>query len=284
MPTPELVGILNVNKPTGWTSHDVVARVRRLAAQRRVGHAGTLDPLATGVLPVLLGRATRLADFIHAYSKTYVAVVRLGVSTTTDDAEGSVISTSDIPDADPEPVLAQFRGEILQTPPAFSAIKVNGQRAYALARRGNDVDLQPRRVTIHQLTLLGTTEDSLKLEVTCSTGTYIRALTRDIAIALGTVGHLISLTRTRVGPFCLTDSTSLENLADIPPAVVLAADAALSDAPAYHASDSDVRRLSNGQAIGTELRAEAVRVYDPSGHLVCIGTTEGNQLRPRFLI
>jgi tRNA pseudouridine55 synthase len=285
MPTPELVGILNINKPSGWTSHDVVARVRRLAAQRRVGHPGTLDPMATGVLPVLLGRATRLADFIHAYSKTYVAEVRLGIATSTDDAEGTVTSMSEVPGADPEPVLAQFHGEIEQTPPAFSAIKVQGQRAYAAARQGRTLTLQPRQVVIHDLKLLKAEAETLTLEVTCSTGTYIRALARDIAHALGTVGHLTSLTRTRVGPFCLTDSIPVETLADIPPSVVLPPDAAFADSLRYEADPEATRRLLNGQPIAAHgLHADVVRVYDPDGRILCIATANGTILRPRIAL
>jgi tRNA pseudouridine55 synthase len=304
MPTPELVGILNIDKPVGWTSHDVVARVRRLAGQRRVGHAGTLDPLASGVLPVLLGRATRLADFIQAGRKTYIADIRLGVATDTDDAEGSVISIQEsvIP-ADIEPVLARFRGEVLQTPPQYSAVKVAGQRAYAVARRGGELDIQPRPITIHSLVVLEIAPDTLTLEVACSKGTYIRALARDIAQALGTVGHLTRLVRTRVGPFRLADSISLDALADSGSLDALAAgvhqsptaagvqhsllppDVALADLPEYRANPAEAQRLLQGQALTIDgLHANPVRVYDPTGRLMCIATADGNLLRSRFLL
>jgi tRNA pseudouridine55 synthase len=313
MPTPELVGILNIDKPVGWTSHDVVARVRRLAGQRRVGHAGTLDPLASGVLPVLLGRATRLADFIQAGRKTYIADVRLGIATDTDDAEGSVISIQEsvIP-ADIEPVLTRFRGEVLQTPPQYSAVKVAGQRAYAVARRGGELDLQPRPITIHSLDVLEIAPDTLTLEVACSKGTYIRALARDIAQALGTVGHLTRLVRTRVGPFRLADSVSLDALADwgsldaladsgsldalaagvhqSPTAAgvqhaLLPPDVALADLPEYRANPAEAQRLLQGQALPIDgLHANPVRVYDPTGRLMCIATADGNLLRSRFLL
>src|SRR4030081_2757411 len=197
-------GIVIANKPKGWTSHDVVAKVRRLAGQKRVGHAGTLDPMAEGVLPILLGRATRLADYIQLGRKTYVATIRLGVATDTDDAEGTVIGEASIPElsaASIEVVLATFRGAILQPPPQYSALKVAGQRAYAVARAGGEVDLAPRPVTIDELRLLEWSESDLRIEVTCSKGTYIRALARDIAKALHTVGHLTALVRTRVGSF-----------------------------------------------------------------------------------
>jgi tRNA pseudouridine55 synthase len=286
MPTPELVGILNIDKPVGWTSHDVVARVRRLAGQRRVGHAGTLDPLASGVLAVLLGRATRLADFIQAGRKTYIADVRLGIATDTDDAEGSVISTqaSVIP-ADLEPVLARFRGEVLQTPPQYSAVKVAGQRAYAVARRGGELDLQPRPVTIHALDVLEVGPDTLTLEVTCSKGTYIRALARDVAQALGTVGHLTRLVRTRVGPFRIADAFSLDVLAEGVEHALLAPDMALRDCPEYQTNPAEAQRLLQGQALAVDgLHANPVRVYDPSGRLMCIAIANGTQLRSRFLL
>jgi tRNA pseudouridine55 synthase len=278
------VGILNINKPVGWTSHDVVARVRRVAAERRVGHAGTLDPLASGVLPVLLGRATRLADFIQAQSKTYVATLALGAATSTDDAEGSVVATAPIPALDAavlQPVLARFSGPISQIPPAYSAVKVAGQRAYAVARAGGTVALQPRPVTIYDLRVLATAP--LQLEVTCSKGTYIRSLARDIAQALGTVGHLQSLVRTRVGPFALQDAVTLDGL-DVT-ASLLPPDVALRDAPAVSPAPEGLQRLVNGQAVGVDgLHANPVRVYDPNGRLVCVAEADGQTIQPRIML
>jgi len=287
--SPDLTGILNVNKPKGWTSHDVVARVRRLAGQKRVGHAGTLDPLAEGVLPVLLGRATRLADFIQAGQKTYRAVVCLGVATETDDAEGAVISSVAVPPLSVRHLsetLARFEGEILQTPPRYSALKVAGRRAYAVARGGGDVDLAPRPVTVYDMALVGWTSGELTVDVTCSKGTYVRALARDIAAELGTVGYLGSLVRTRVGPFLLDDAVTLDQLAErgIEP-FLLPASCAILDAPRYSADALQAARLANGQAAsGAGLRAESVWVYDPDGLLVCLASADGTQLRPRLLL
>jgi tRNA pseudouridine55 synthase len=273
-------GILNINKPAGWTSHDVVARVRRLAGERRVGHAGTLDPLAEGVLVVLLGRATRLADLVQATHKTYVARLALGTATSTDDAEGVVIAEAALPAVvDLESVLGQFRGEIRQVPPAYSAVKVAGQRAYAVARRGGAVILDARPVTIYDLKVVG----PLTLEVTCSKGTYIRSLARDIATALGTVGHLAHLVRTRVGPFALADAAPLDTL-DVAQSL-LPPDAALPDAPAWHLAEADASRFLNGQSVpAAGLHGRAVRVYDPSERLVCVGRADGSQLSPWLML
>jgi tRNA pseudouridine55 synthase len=275
-------GILNVHKEPGWTSHDVVARVRKLAGQKRVGHAGTLDPLAEGVLPVLVGRATRLADTIQAGEKRYQAWVKLGVATTTDDAEGEITARQPVPalsSSSVQPILGQFTGTITQVPPAYSAIKLNGQRAYAMARRGESPALAPRQVTISELRLLDATEDCLVLDVACSKGTYIRALARDIAKALGTVGHLTRLVRTQVGPFRLEDALRLPLLNLLPP------EAALPDVPVYHADPPATARLLNGQAIASDgLRADLVRIHDTSGRLVCVGSADGERLRPRIML
>ena len=285
----DLTGILNVNKPRGWTSHDVVARVRKLAGQRRVGHAGTLDPLAEGVLPVLLGRATRLAEFVQSGSKVYRAVVKLGEATETDDAEGETVSTKPVQELSEsllQQTLARFHGEILQTPPKYSALKVDGRRAYAVARSGADVLLAPRPVTIHDLRLLDWRANKLSLEVTCSKGTYIRALARDIAIALGTLGHLTTLIRTKVGPFELGDALSPDELASTGvDSAIVPASAALADSPGYTATSDEAARLANGQALPANgLHAEHVWVYDPSGLLVCLASADGTLLRPRIAL
>jgi len=284
-----LIGILNVNKPKGWTSHDVVAKVRRLASQKRVGHAGTLDPMAEGVLPILLGRATRLADFIQLGRKTYVATLQLGVATDTDDAEGAVIAESPIPDLSElsiEFVLANFRGEILQTPPSYSALKVAGRRAYAVARAGGDVVLAPRPVTIDDLRLLGWSASELRLNVTCTRGTYIRALARDIAVSLGTVGHMTKLVRTKVGAFQLEDALTPDELASRGFGnALLPASNALPDAARHSVTEEEAARLANGQAVPVAgLRADHVWVYDPSGRLVCLASADGTLLRPRIAL
>jgi tRNA pseudouridine55 synthase len=287
--TPDLTGILNINKPRGWTSHDVVARIRSLAGQKRVGHAGTLDPLAEGVLPVLLGRATRLADYIQSGRKTYVATIQLGSATETDDTEGAITSRATLPilsEAVIEGTLSRFRGEILQTPPKYSALKLDGRRAYALARRGAEVELAPRPVTIDDLRLLDHTDALLSLEVTCSKGTYIRALARDIAVALGTVGHMASLLRTRVGPFVLSDALGLDHIAARGVAHALQpADRALPEAPTFCLDSTAAAKFANGQPLhAAGLRADCVWVYDPLGRLIGLGSAHGDLLRPRFAL
>jgi tRNA pseudouridine55 synthase len=267
----------------------VVARIRRLAAQKRVGHAGTLDPLAEGVLPVLLGRATRLADYVQAGRKTYVTTIQLGVATETDDAEGAPTSSLPVPtlsDRLLEETLSQFSGEILQVPPRYSALKVSGQRAYALARRGAEVELAPRPIIIDALRLTGHTGTTVSLEVTCSKGTYIRALARDIASALGTVGHMASLCRTRVGPFGISDSLSLEEIASRGVGeTLLTPDRAIPDAQRYSADAAEAQRFANGQALrAAGLRADCVWVYDPVGRLIGLGFAEDDLLRPRIAL
>jgi tRNA pseudouridine55 synthase len=246
--------------------------------------------MAEGVLPVLLGRATRLADYIQAGKKTYRATVRLGVATDTDDAEGTVTSTADVPLLTTsllETALEPFGGEILQTPPRYSALKVEGRRAYAVARAGGAVELQPRRVTIHELHLLAHAPQELTLEVTCSKGTYIRALARDIATALGTVGHLTALVRTSVGPFTLESSLTPDDIAQSGvPDALLASSHAIPDAPTFHADLAQASRLANGQPIAAAeiLRADSVWVYDPLGHLICLACADGSVLRPRIAL
>jgi tRNA pseudouridine55 synthase len=266
----------------------VVARVRRLAGQKRVGHAGTLDPLAEGVLPVLLGRATRLADYIQSGRKTYVAEIQLGTATETDDREGAIVEHGRVPDLatlDLQKSLEQFTGDILQTPPKYSALKVSGRPAYALARAGAEVTLIPRQVTIDKLCLLSFAADTLSVEVTCSKGTYIRALARDIAVSLGTVGHMSALTRTHVGPFCLADALTLDQLAGCSVATsLLSPDCAIPDAPVFSASADEARKLLNGQPVTgpTGLRAGCVWVYDPDGQLIGLAAADGQLLRPRL--
>jgi tRNA pseudouridine55 synthase len=224
-------GILLIDKPKGFTSHDVVAKVRRLADTRKVGHAGTLDPMATGLLILGIGTATRLLTFVVGLDKEYLATIRLGQSTTTDDAEGEVVSGSDASGL-ALPALTNaigaLSGAISQVPSSVSAIKVNGKRAYALARAGESVILESRSVTITEFELLGHTAGpvtDLDVRIVCSSGTYVRALARDLGAALGVGGHVTALRRTRVGPFFIADSKELDEL-DVTEALVKPSDAA----------------------------------------------------------
>jgi tRNA pseudouridine55 synthase len=218
--TGQAEGVVVVDKPAGWTSHDVVARMRRLAGTRRVGHAGTLDPMATGVLVLGVGRATKLLGHVAAGDKAYTATIRLGQSTTTDDAEGEVVSSADASALTLPQVRAAalpLTGAVAQVPATVSAIKVRGERAYAVARAGREVTLAARPVTVSRFDLaaprvVGSALD-VDAEVVCSAGTYVRALARDLGAALGVGGHLTALRRTRVGPWTLDEARTLDQLA-----------------------------------------------------------------------
>lgn len=205
-------GIINLDKPRGWTSHDVVARVRRLTGERKVGHAGTLDPFATGVLLVCLGTAVRLAEYLQRHDKRYKATMRLGITTDSYDTDGQPLQTRPVPDLTVpaiEAALEQFRGTIQQRPPIYSAIKQGGVPLHRRVRRGETVQVQPREVQIHHLTLVCWQSPILTLEVHCSAGTYIRSLGHDLGEALGCGGHLVDLVRLASGPFDLVSAHSL---------------------------------------------------------------------------
>jgi tRNA pseudouridine55 synthase len=288
-------GLVIVDKPSEWTSHDVVARVRRLAGTRKVGHAGTLDPMATGVLVLGVERATRLLTFLVGATKSYDATIRLGAATITDDAQGEVTIRKDASGVTPEAIdreLAALRGPILQVPSAVSAIKVDGRRSYARVRAGEQVCLPTRPVTVHRFDLLGVRPDEadghgvldLAVSVDCSSGTYVRALARDLGAALGVGGHLTALRRTRVGPYGLDVAHTLDELAarfDLLPM----ATAARAAFPARELTDKDAQRLAHGQrlpAIG--LGEEPVAAFAPDGSLVAIVAEQGPTTRPLLVL
>ena len=291
-------GILVALKPAGPTSHDVVALVRRLAATKRVGHGGTLDPFASGVLPIFLGRATRVVEYHLGDRKRYRATVCFGASSTTDDLEGELTPADGAaPDrAAAETALARFRGPISQRPPAFSAIKVAGRRAYAMARAGESVQLASRDVTIHGLELLewdGSDPDRpiAILDVECSAGTYIRALARDLGEAVGSGAYLGALTRTASGPFGLDGAIPLERVReaasegpDVLGSLLLPIDAGLDALPELVVTDGEVAALSRGQFIRAALppgeAGAPIRVRDGSGRLVAIATVRDGRLAP----
>ncbi len=246
-----------IDKPAGLTSTAVVNEVRRLANAAKAGHGGTLDPLATGVLPVALGEATKTMRYIVDGTKSYQFTVQWGVATESDDADGAVVETSDVrPDpAAVRAVLPRFTGEIDQIPPRYSAIKVAGQRAYDLAREGECFDLAARTVFIETIELVATPDaDHAVFEVTCGPGAYMRGLGRDIARAVGTVGHITALRRTRVGPFRIENAISLDELRSFEDSAavlqhMLPVETALDDIPALALTDSEARRLRSGQAV-----------------------------------
>ncbi|MEA2662972.1 MAG: tRNA pseudouridine55 synthase [Chloroflexota bacterium] len=221
-------GVLPIDKPLGWTSFDVVAVARGALGAKRVGHGGTLDPLATGVLPLLVGSATKFADRLHTAPKVYAALVTFGTETTTDDREGATTRTADVPELTLEALdgaLEAFRGEIAQVPPAFAAVKVNGRRAYARARGGETVELNARTVTIERLAVASWEPPALRLLVVCSTGTYIRSLARDLGRATGSAAHLGGLRRLAVGALALDDAITVEALRGTPDALTRLRDA-----------------------------------------------------------
>jgi tRNA pseudouridine55 synthase len=262
-------GLVVVDKPVGWTSHDVVGKLRRLAHTRRVGHAGTLDPMATGVLVCGVGRATRLLGHLARTDKTYTATVRLGVRTTTDDAEGEVVGEAPVEASDAD-VLAAVRaltGDITQVPSSVSAIKVDGRRAYARVRAGEDVELAARPVRVSRFDVLARRGSELDVVVDCSTGTYIRALARDLGSALGCGGHLTALRRTRVGEFRIDGAAELAALAEqgsVDAALVPMAEAVARTFPRRDLAIDEVRELSFGRRIG------------PSGHDGLVGAFAGD--------
>lgn len=288
-------GLVVVDKPSGWTSHDVVARTRRLAGTRRVGHAGTLDPMATGVLVLGVGRATRLLTYLVGSDKEYEATIRLGVSTLTDDAEGEVTGRRDaagVQVAAIEDAVRQRTGDIRQVPSAVSAIKIGGRRSYARVRAGEDVVLPARPVTVHRWEVTGVrtgTEEGktvvdVDAVVVCSSGTYVRALARDLGADLGVGGHLTALRRTRVGPFGLDLARTLDALEN-DFAVVLLEDAARRAFPARELTDDEALRLSHGQRLKAAGEGPGpVAAFAPDGRLVALVEESGPTARPLVVL
>jgi|SRR5690625_828381 len=280
-------GLVIVDKPSGWTSHDVVGRIRRLAGTRKVGHAGTLDPMATGVLVLGVDRATRLLGHLMLTRKAYSATVRLGATTTTDDAEGEFVSETDasgVRGDDIEAVLAGFRGDIEQVPSTVSAIKVDGKRAYARARAGEDVELAARPVTIDRLDIRDVrTEGSyvdVEVEVECSSGTYVRALARDIGVELAVGAHLTMLRRTRVGPFEIGSARTLDALAD-DFSVVDIGDAARTAFTCVTLDAEAAAMVRHGRALRERsLPASGpVAMFDPAGRFLALYEQSGESAR-----
>ena len=291
-------GLIVVDKPAGMTSHDVVARIRRLAKTRRVGHGGTLDPMATGVLIIGVNRATRLLTYVIGSEKSYAATIRLGESTITDDAEGEVTATASVEgvaDAAIHAALAAQRGEIDQVPSAVSAIKIDGKRAYKRVREGEEFELPSRRVTVSRLDVLdvrrtvaadGRPVIDVDVEVTCSSGTYIRAIARDLGSALGVGGHLTALRRTAVGRMVLAEASTLEELAERAPDVVSLpmADAARQTFPQRTASPDEARVLSHGgplEPVGIE---GPYAVFGPAGELLAIVSEKDGRARAEIVL
>lgn len=277
-------GILIVDKPAGWTSQDVAAKLRGVFHEKRVGHGGTLDPMATGVLPIFIGRATRAVPFFEHADKVYEAGLRLGLVTDTQDATGRTLEERavDVTQAQLEAALDKFRGEIAQIPPMYSAIKVNGQKLYALARQGKAVERAPRPVTIFALDLLGGAGADWRLRVHCSKGTYVRTLCHDIGAALGCGGCLSALRRTRAGAYDVTRSHTMAKIlaADDPEALLLPTDSLFSDRPALKVAENAERKLRNGAPLHTpKLKDGEYRVYNQAGDFLLLAQVANGELK-----
>ena len=271
-------GIVIIDKPAGWTSQDVTARLRRVFGTRRIGHGGTLDPMATGVLPVFVGRATRGVEFFEHAEKTYETELLLGVATDTEDTTGTVLFRREV-SVTPEQlaaVLERFRGEIMQIPPMYSALKVNGQKLCDLARKGRQVERQPRPVTIHELTLLSREGDTLRLRVRCSKGTYIRTLCADIGEALGCGGCMQALRRTQAGEYTIAEAVPLQQLLESPePETYLRdVDTMFRGYPGVKLTANQEKRCRNGNAFSVPLPAGTYRAYSQSGEFLMLAKVE----------
>jgi len=271
-------GIVIVDKPQGWTSQDVTARLRRVFNTRRIGHGGTLDPMATGVLPVFVGRATRAVEFFEHAEQTYETVLRLGMTTDTEDVTGTVLTQAEV-SVTPEQidaVLQQFRGEILQVPPMYSALKVNGQKLCDLARKGKEVERKPRPITIHELKLLETGENTLCLRVRCSKGTYIRTLCKDIGEALGCGGCMAELRRVSAGEYTIEEAVPLQQLleAQNPENYLRSVDTIFRNHPAVKLTANQEKRCRNGNAFSVALAEGTYRAYSQTGEFLMLAKVE----------
>jgi tRNA pseudouridine55 synthase len=278
-------GLVVVDKPAGWTSHDVVGKVRRLAGTRRVGHAGTLDPMATGVLILGVNRATRLLGHLALHDKEYEATIRLGTATTTDDADGEFIGADaeaearEVEDSELEKAMRRLTGAIEQIPSSVSAIKVDGVRAYKKVRDGEAVELKARPVTVEAFDLVERRGIDIDVRVTCSTGTYVRALARDLGVTLGVGGHLTALRRTRSGPYRIEQAHTLEELEasfDVTPL----AEAVAGAFPRIEVSAEDAVRLGHGQRLVMAIPASPAGVFSPDGNVIALVESRDGAAKP----
>ena len=273
-------GIVIVDKPQGWTSQDVTARLRRVFGTRRIGHGGTLDPMATGVLPVFVGRATRAVEFFEHAEKAYETVLRLGITTDTEDISGTVLEekavsvTQEALDA----ALAQFRGEIQQVPPMYSALKINGQKLCDLARKGKTVERQSRTITIHALDCLEFTGQTVRLRVRCSKGTYIRTLCKDIGEALGCGGCMEALCRIRAGAYTIEEAVPLETLLETedPQSYLRPVDSMFTDYRAITLTEKQELRCRNGNSFTLQIANGTYRAYSPTGEFLMLAKAQDN--------
>jgi len=271
-------GILIMDKPAGWTSQDVVAKLRGVLHEKRIGHGGTLDPMATGVLPVFVGRATRAVEFFESAEKEYVAGLRLGLVTNTQDTTGEVEQTAEVNVSKEQllAVLEQFTGTIEQIPPMFSAIKIGGKKLYEMARQGKTVERKPRTIEIKELELLEGEGSDWQIRVLCSKGTYVRTLCHDIGQKLGCGGCMSSLRRTKAGNYDLSRTVTMEQVLQ-GEFTLLGADSVFSHLPAV--TCTQLRQIYNGAAVKTQLENGQYRVYGPDGAFLMVGQAENGLLK-----
>ena len=271
-----MTGILNLDKPAGWTSHDAVAKLRRLLGERRIGHGGTLDPMATGVLPVFVGRATRAVEFLEAADKEYEAGLRLGIVTDTQDTTGQILEERpvSVTEEDLRAAVLDLRGEREQLPPMYSAVKVGGKALYAYARAGKTVERKPRQITVYEAEPLGWSGEEYRFRIVCSKGTYIRTLCSDLGQTLGCGGAMSSLRRLRAGPFRLEEAVSLETVMEKGEACLLPLDSLFADRPALTLDGERTRRVLCGNDIPLEGEAGQYRLYGPDGEFLALAALE----------
>ena len=271
-------GIVIVDKPQGWTSQDVTARLRRVFNTRRIGHGGTLDPMATGVLPVFVGRATRGVEFFEHAEKTYETVLKPGITTDTEDITGRILTEQDafVTGSMLQDVLPRFRGEIMQVPPMYSALKVDGQKLYDLARKGKEVERQPRPITIHELTLLDMDAEGFRLRVRCSKGTYIRTLCKDIGEALGCGGCMAALRRVSAGEYTIAEAVPLQELLDTqePEKYLRSVDSMFRNYPSVTLTPKQETRCRNGNSFSVQMDGGTYRAYGQNGEFLMLAKVE----------
>lgn len=278
-----LFGFLNIYKPKGLTSHDVVARLRKITKVRQIGHTGTLDPFATGVLPICIGKATRLIEYLDD-DKEYLATVQFGKNTATYDLEGEITATFDkkVTEEDVKNALKDFEGEISQIPPIYSAIKVNGKKLYDYARQGQDIEIKPRKVTISKIELkeLDKTSQSAKITVACSKGTYIRSIAYDLGAKLGCGGYLTALERTKAGKFQVNTAIKLEDLTEVSQIVEnLINPLDMLNIPIHNLSENERERVSHGMSIcNSDFPDSDIVILSYGGRIYAIGKVEQNKI------
>ena len=276
-------GIVIIDKPEGWTSQDVVSKLRGVFQTRRIGHGGTLDPMATGVLPVFVGRATRGVEFFEHAEKTYEAVLRLGITTDTEDISGTVLEEKEVTVTESAFLasLDGFRGEIQQIPPMYSAIKINGQKLCDLARKGREVERKPRTITIHKLECLEFTGNTARLLVHCSKGTYIRTLCKDIGVALGCGGCMESLRRVSAGEYTIENSVPLAQVvaSEHPEQFLLAVDSMFLNYPAVTLTEKQEKRCRNGNSFSITLESGTYRAYSQAGDFLMLAKVEDGTMK-----